>query len=350
MDNQVVKYEITDAAIQEMNKMYMPLVIDDLNDSEQLKAVHDARMIVKNKRIAVDKKRKELKADALAWSKKVQSEANRIFKLLEPIESHLLAEEKKVQDEKDRLEQLRIDGIKSKLNKLKHLRIDYNQNDQEKIKSFIDYLEGIKIEPDIYFEFTQEASELLGEAIDLAQIELKKRIDSDEYEIKRKEEQDRLEKERIGVEKLKAIVAEIEKKQAEEQAKIDEEKRRIQAEKDAIEAAKKAERERKDREEFEAKAKAEAELKAKKEIELEKERLRLQEIEIQHAHEEALAEERRLEFLRPDRDKLSGLAQFLVNGIEYPVVHTKEATAIVLRVQGKLMAISDLINAAIEEM
>ncbi len=99
----LVKYDITDAAIAEIENRYMGLVIVDLEDKEQFDIVHSARMVVKEKRIDVEKTRKGLKADALAWGKKVDTEAKRIFALLEPIETHLDKEEKKVTDEQKRI-------------------------------------------------------------------------------------------------------------------------------------------------------------------------------------------------------------------------------------------------------
>ena len=93
-ETQVVEYNVTDAAIAEMSDLYMGLVITNLEDKEQFDAVRSARLVVKGKRIEVDKKRKELKADALAWGKKVQTEANRIFALIEPIENISLLTER----------------------------------------------------------------------------------------------------------------------------------------------------------------------------------------------------------------------------------------------------------------
>ena len=103
-ETQVVSYNLTDAAIQEMSSMYLGLEITDLDDKEQFDAVHSARMVVRGKRIEVDKRRKELKADALAWGKLVQTEANRIFDLIEPIETHLKNEEGKAEAERRRLD------------------------------------------------------------------------------------------------------------------------------------------------------------------------------------------------------------------------------------------------------
>ena len=60
-------------------------------------------MIVKNKRVAVEKKRVELKADALEYGRAVDAEAKRLTALLAPIEGHLEAEENAVTEERERI-------------------------------------------------------------------------------------------------------------------------------------------------------------------------------------------------------------------------------------------------------
>ncbi len=100
----VVRYSITDATIAEMSAKYMGLIVKDPTDEAGFAAAHNARTIVKGKRIEVEKKRVELKADALKYGRAVDAEAKRIKALLQPIEEHLIAQEKIVTDEKDRKE------------------------------------------------------------------------------------------------------------------------------------------------------------------------------------------------------------------------------------------------------
>jgi hypothetical protein len=100
---QLQRFSLTDTAITAMRDAYMRLTIAGLNDVAGFKAVHSARMVVKDHRVQVEKVRKELKADALRYGQAVDGEARRITGLLEPIESHLAAEEKRIEDEKDRI-------------------------------------------------------------------------------------------------------------------------------------------------------------------------------------------------------------------------------------------------------
>jgi len=103
-NTQIVKYSVAEAEIAKMSAIYMDLVITDLEDKEQFNQVRDARLVVKGKRVAVEKERKDLKSEALKWGKKVDGKAKLLFGLLEPIETHLQAEENKVKAEQERIE------------------------------------------------------------------------------------------------------------------------------------------------------------------------------------------------------------------------------------------------------
>lgn len=216
----IVKYDITDAAIAEMKDLYMGLIIVDLKDKEQFDAVHSARMVVKGKRIDVEKTRKGLKADALAWGKKVDAEAKRIFAKLEPIETHLEKEEKKVTDEQKR--------IKAEEEEKERLII------QGRVDALLEY--GVALP---FFEVAAMTEEEANAKI----LEVKAGFEAEkkrlaEEEAARKAEAERLEKIRLEQE------AEAERL-AEAQRKIDKANAKIEAEKKALEDAKKEELERK---------------------------------------------------------------------------------------------------------
>lgn len=103
MSEQLVNYNITDAAIGEMREKYLRLRIVDLQDKDGAKAVDAARRAVKAKRCEVERLRKGLKADALEWGRKVDSEAKRITEMLLPIEQHLEGEEARIEQERARI-------------------------------------------------------------------------------------------------------------------------------------------------------------------------------------------------------------------------------------------------------
>lgn len=97
------EFSISDAAIAAMADEYLPLTIAGIDDAAGYKRVHDARMVVKNKRVEVEKVRKALKEDALKYGRMVDGEAKRITALLDPIESHLKEQEDAYNAEKERI-------------------------------------------------------------------------------------------------------------------------------------------------------------------------------------------------------------------------------------------------------
>ena len=312
-EKQVVEYSITNAALAEMKEMYMPLVITDLEDKEQFDAVHSARMVVRGKRIEVEKKRVELKADALAWGKKVQSEANRIFALIEPIESHLMSEEKKAEIEKQRIEDERIAGIKDEINSWEKAFFELNGlGTVEELNAYISKLEAVSalIAPDLYFEFTQEAIDATDSLLLKAKQCIETRIRLDAEQAERVAESERQAKEKIEQDRIAA-------EQAEAQAKIDKANRKIEAEKAAIAEAKRAEQVRKDREEFERRAKEQAVRDGREEMK----RLDMERVEKEAAE---AAEVLRQKALLPDKEKLVAFSQFLEE-LSYPDVKSREA-------------------------
>jgi DNA repair exonuclease SbcCD ATPase subunit len=252
--------------IDEMRESFMPLVIRGIDDTVGFKAVHAARMTVKNHRVAVEKRRKELKEDALRYGQAVDAAAKNITALLSPIEDHLASEEKTVNEEKERIknaERLRIEA-------------------EEKAK--------------------REAEEARLKAERDAEIE-RMRIERE----KLAEQQRVLDEEKRKIEAERKRIVEH---QAEQQRAIDAEKRRladiesarlraIENERIRTEAAEKARLETEQRiarEAAEAKAKREAEEAAKL----------------------------RIEQLRPDRDKLLVVADS-VAAIDIPAVSMQAA-------------------------
>ena len=97
----LVKFSPADAEIAVMRDSYMGLTIAGVTDKEGFDRVHKARMVVKNKQVDIEKRRKELKADALEYGRLVDGEAKRLTGLLEPIKMHLQSEEDRIVAAKD---------------------------------------------------------------------------------------------------------------------------------------------------------------------------------------------------------------------------------------------------------
>ena len=376
--NEVIAYNITDAAIAKMEDLYMGLTIADIENQEEFQAVHDARIVVKNHRISVERKRAELKADSLAWGRKVDGEAKRIKGLLEPIELHLVTEEKKVTDEQKR--------IKEEEDRLEKLKIQERVNSLFAVNVVLPFFD-VACMADEEYELKLDAGK--------AELERVKREQEYQAEIKRLEEED--------LAKKRAEIERIEKEQA-EKANIQAEKEKaLQAERDAIETQKRVgiEQKRNFREEvlrsigiyragmageslaskfedfvyagstltwnsiidmldvdfdkflkdikaqldnFELAKKKDKIAKAIEEARIAAEKAEtarlLQEAEAKRIEKEAEAEKERKKALMPDREKLSLFAQAILN-IPLPDVNDERAQAICLNAQKRLAEIAN---------
>ena len=273
---EVVEYDITNAAIAKMESLYTGLTITDLEDKDEFKAVHDARMVVKGHRVSVEKKRKELKADALAWGRLVDGKAKEIFAKLEPIEYHLSKEERKVIDEQNRIkaeEEARQEAIIQK-------RVD----DLLAVDCVMPFLQVATLTDDEFVcLLTDKTFEFDGRQKAKAEAERieKERLAKEEAE--RKAEDDRLAKQKAEQDKIAADLKRQQDELAAQQKAIDDEKARIaQAEADK-EAAEKA----KVQAEADTKAKALAEEEAAKQRKMDAEN-----------------KAKRQEELKPDKEKL----------------------------------------------
>lgn len=94
--NDVILFDITDMAIQELNDRFSGLTINGIDDKDGYKAVKAARLIMKGYRVDIDKRRKELNEDALKHQRMINSEEKRITESLVYIEDYLANEEKKI--------------------------------------------------------------------------------------------------------------------------------------------------------------------------------------------------------------------------------------------------------------
>lgn len=349
------KFGITDQAIAELGEKYLKLTVKGIEDKDGLASVHSARMDVVRKRTGIEAIRKELKEESLNWGRRVDAEAKRITGLLQPIEEHLDTEEKKVTEEiarikreKDEKEAARIQARVTRLFK-------YGCQFDGQVYSFftVDYSfntspEQIKTASDEVFEGMCSGIQAAIDAENarLAEIERQRKEEearlakiAEEQEAERKrlaaiaEEQERREAEaKAELERKEAAIkAEQERRQAALRAEAD----RIAAEKQAIEDARiKAEEEKALQERIE-KERIEAAEKAKKE-----EAARIQREAEEKAEQERLAkiEAERREALRPDKEKLTTLAD-AIDGLSFPVLSTKEGKDILTDTKTELFKV-----------
>ena len=116
MATPIVEYNVSNAAIAELKSKYGGLTADTPQGYEDVKT---ALKEVSGYRIAVENKRKELKADALEYGRKVDAEAKRIQALIAEVEEPLKLEKKKVDDEKDRIAREKVEAERRELERLR---------------------------------------------------------------------------------------------------------------------------------------------------------------------------------------------------------------------------------------
>lgn len=162
--SQVIEYSVTDAAIAELRQKYQgvtdyPVVLEGVKELTRL-------------RNDVERKRRDLKADALDWGRKVDGEAKRITDLLAEIEAPLKAIKKTVDDEKKRIElekaeqeAARVESIKQKIEGFKNCVFKASMASVTEIKTLLDEIQGlIKNDPFNYAEFSIQADIAKNEA------------------------------------------------------------------------------------------------------------------------------------------------------------------------------------------
>lgn len=95
-------------AIQELKTQSEQLIINGIEDTEGYNKVKELHILVKNKCSEIEKTKKALNEDALAWQRSVNSEYKRIMGLLEPIKDDLDNKRKEIDQQKE-LEKTRIE-------------------------------------------------------------------------------------------------------------------------------------------------------------------------------------------------------------------------------------------------
>lgn len=284
---ELVQFRRQDLAIAELAEKYLPLKINGLDDKKGLAAVHEARMIVKNFRVAIEKKRVELKADALAYGKAVDAESNRLKEKIAPIEWHLDREESAITDERLRLKQEEEEAKRVALQKRLDALAAVGWVGNPLVIQFL-------TEPN-YHKMLADATAAHAERLRLeVEAAEQKRLAEEAATKERAEQEAALAAERKKLDEERA-------RQAEAQRKIDEENARLRAEREKQEAA---ERERQRLADLE-KAKAEAAEQARVETER---RIAVEAAQKKAEEEAAEAARVKAEAERPYREKLNALA------------------------------------------
>jgi hypothetical protein len=242
IENELKKFNVSDAAISELSTQYMPLVVKGIDDKDGLKVVNAARKVVKGYRIDVDKRRKELNADALEYQRRINGEAKRITALLEPIENHLANEEKKIDDEIERIklekEQAEAEKLKERISTL--TRLGFKFNGIKYITEYLDTFNNAQIEiAMLHVKQIDDATwdDFTANAYHYQQMDLTRKVEEirlanekrEREEAERKVEADRLIQQRREQEMENERLADIAHMQAKKEAELKAEAERLES-------------------------------------------------------------------------------------------------------------------------
>ena len=108
-------FQIDTDAIKAEAAQYALLTIAGLDDKEGFRAVKEGRLKLKKTRTAIENRRKELKAGALEYGRKVDAVAKELTDLIEPAEKTLAKIENDHVTALERIEQQKLDDRMEKL-------------------------------------------------------------------------------------------------------------------------------------------------------------------------------------------------------------------------------------------
>lgn len=210
------------------------LVVTDASQTAEMKMAREGRLFLKEKRIAIEKKRKELKEQALREGKAIDGMANILKALIVPIEEYLDKQEHFVE-------------IKA-AEDTERIRIEMEQKaEQERVskeKAEAEERERMRLENEQLRKEAEEKERALAEERAKAEAE-KKKLEQEAAAAARKAAEEKAQAEAaLKVEQDKALAERrrVEAEREAEKRKAEEERQRVEAERkrEQEEAAKKA--------------------------------------------------------------------------------------------------------------
>jgi hypothetical protein len=228
---QPVVFDVTEAGLTALESKYA--TVPDVRDKDGYELCRIGIGELRGLRVGVDKRRKELKADALDYCNRVESTAKqitaRIVALEEPMKTAKQIVDAEVEAEKEarrNAEINRINGIRASIEKIKRMAVMFPGDGADEVKAAYNSLLALEVTESVYMELTEEATTAKAET--MAHLDaMMERIAEQE----RIAEEIRIENERVRLEQA----AEREKQKAERE--------KLSAEKAAMEAELNAQRE-----------------------------------------------------------------------------------------------------------
>ena len=327
--SQLVSYGVSPVEIAETKARYAALSADTPAGYEEVRL---AIAHVRDARVSIEKRRVELKADALAFGRLVDSEAKRITELFLEIEEPLKAKKKVVDDEKERI---RAEAAAEKQRALeaeiaaKRAIQEAQERAEREAEAKRMAEERAALEAERQRLAAVQAELEARQREEQARIEAARQAERERIDAERKAEQVRIdaEREKLAAEKR----AEEDRARAERKA-LEAERKRLADEKAAAEKIERDRIEAAERAEFERRAKIVAEQEAREKLERDR------------AEADRRAAE--LEAMQPDVEKVKAFAAQL-RAITVPEVQSGEVRLLLAMAKSSLTTLAaDLDRAA----
>lgn len=316
---QPVVFDVTEAGLSALESKYA--IVPDVRDKDGYELCRIGIGELRGLRVGVDKRRKELKADALEYCNRVESTAKgitaRIVALEEPMKTAKQIVDAEIEAEKEarrNAELNRINAIRAAIEGIKRMAVMFPGDGADEVKAAYNALMAMEVTESVFHELTEEATTAKTETMALLDAMMERiaeqeriaeeiRIENERVRLEQaaEREKQKADREKLAAEKAamdaelaaqrEAIAAEraeiaqkqreIEQAQRIEQERIDAENRAIQA---SIEAAERearqaiAERERLAQEAMDAEIAEQA-----RAIAEQQERARIEADELRHA-------------------------------------------------------------------
>jgi hypothetical protein len=315
------------------------LVVTSPEQTTIMKMAREGRLLLKAKRVDIEKARKELKGQSLCEGKAIDGIANVLKALIEPTEEYLERQERFVEIQE---EERKVALKESRSAELIRLGV---------LPEFYDLANM----PDASYAALVQGTKDAIEQQRLAELK------AEQDKIEKEKEQERI---RVENERLRREAEEKERQMAAERAKAEAEQKRLRAEtvakeREAVEreralraeqeAKLQAEREKRDREALAIKKAADAKLQKERE---EREKLAAQikaQEQAKAKEEKRLADEAKKAQRAPDKEKLLALA-FAIEDIGKPIVKSAEAREILEDTCVLLTKTTNFIRAKVKEL
>lgn len=242
---QIVEYSETAQALASLRQRYGSVVFD-VSDKKQLAQAKEARAEIKGYRVALEKKRKDLKASVLERGRLIDGEAKQIetalLALEEPIDDTIKAEERR----KAEAEERRVAGIRLLVDEIKALPGSMLKATAAELALKLEHARSFRPAPEVFAEFV-EAATLANEST-ISQLETLHRaaVEREAEALRQAQERERLDRERAELEQRQAEQRKREEEdearrreaREREEAELAERRRKVQEEEDRIAAAK----------------------------------------------------------------------------------------------------------------